>query len=306
MELSTGDGLKLTVPLAGLGERGLALAIDVLILAVAAVPLSITDGFSDPWIPIALAAFIVRHAYFTAVGSRLGGSTIGKYALGIRVIAVGDGALTWRRLLVRSLVRDLELSLPLLAVSGLWIGVTDELWIGAAAWVAVFGLIPVVHPRHRRLADMIAGTAVAQRPSRVTMPLGVVEPRSIVANPPRGGAAAVLGVRHMEVLARLLREVEPTTDAGQTVRYEVARSLAGRLGRCVDTAGNDPDRFLRGVYAELASHHARERRMGRQVIAEQSVARPTTRMGFDLAVGRAPVAPRSLLPAGAYFVPTSP
>lgn len=265
IELATAEGLKLSVPLAGFGERGLALALDVLLLAVVAVPLSITDGLSDPWVPIALAAFILRHAYFTAVGARLGGATLGKRALGLRVIAVGDGPLTWRRLLVRSLVRDLELGLPLLAVSGLWVGVTDDLWLGAAAWIGVFVLVPVVHPQRRRLADVVAGTAVVRRLSRTSMPLGVVEPRWIVANPPAGGAAAVLGVRHMEVLAQLLREVEPTTDAGQTVRYEVARSLASRLGRCVDTAGNDPDRFLRGVYAELASHHTRERRMGRQI-----------------------------------------
>lgn len=269
IDLATAEGLKLSVPLAGFGERGLALALDVLLLAVVAVPLSITgvfsDPLSDPWVPIALAAFILRHAYFTAVGARLGGATLGKRALGLRVIAVGDGPLTWRRLLVRSLVRDLELGLPLLAVSGLWIGVTDDVWLGAAAWIGVFLLVPVVDPQRRRLADVVAGTAVVRRLSRTSMPLGVVEPRWLVANPPAGGATAVLGVRHMEVLAQLLREVEPTTDAGQTVRYEVARSLASRLGRCVDTAGNDPDRFLRGVYAELASHHTRERRMGRQI-----------------------------------------
>jgi len=263
VELTTDGGLKLSLRLAGLPERALALVVDAFLLAFVAVPLSLGKGITDPWIPIAVAAFIVRHAYFVGLGARLNGATLGKQSLGIRVVALGRGPLTWRRLLVRSLVRDLELALPLVAVAGIWLPNGEPLWLAGATWIAAFALIPLVHPQRRRLADMIASTAVVRRPAVGGAPLSLVDPRSLDTQTSERPAAAVLGVEQMEVLARLLREVEPTTDAGQTVRHEVARTLASKLGRCPDRAAADADGFLRRLYAELASHYGREQRMGR-------------------------------------------
>lgn len=261
--LTTGDGHALRLPLAALGERGLALAVDAVVLVIAAVLLAFAQTLLDPWMPIALAAFVLRHAYFAGLGFSGHGATPGKRALGLRVIAIGDGPLTLRRLLVRSMVRDVELGLPLLALSGVWIGDGVGLWAVLTAWTAAFVILPRVSPHRQRLADLLAGTAVVRCPPSFSAPLAVVDPRSIATAPASRATAAVLDREKMEVLARLLREVDPATDAGQAVRRRVARELAIRLSRGGDQAAANPDAFLEGVYAELVAYFGREQRMGR-------------------------------------------
>lgn len=141
---------------AGLGRRGLALAIDFVALSCLFFP--ITRLVKGVWImsqedhlwgygwivtdPICLIFLVVIVLYFVLLEGALG-VTIGKRLLGLRVIKVEGGSPGIKRALVRNLLRAVD-ALPAFCILGMWL-------ISSST-------------ERSRLGDRVAGTRVITRP----------------------------------------------------------------------------------------------------------------------------------------------
>jgi uncharacterized RDD family membrane protein YckC len=135
------DNIRLDLPVAGLGPRVLAAFLDYLGLAVllalwgllctlVLVRLTPTLGA----IVLILGVFLLDWGYFAGLEIATGGRTLGKLALGLRVVTAEGGTPGPGALLIRNLVRSLDL---------------------------IFGVVLMaIDPLSRRLGDRLAGTLV--------------------------------------------------------------------------------------------------------------------------------------------------
>ncbi|WHY75327.1 RDD family protein [Neobacillus sp. WH10] len=153
LDIKTPEYVSIQFQLAGLGSRAAAFIIDQLLLTVVniltiVVLFFVMDGISsvqflpDSFIPIAITIiilFIVNWGYFFAFEFFLGGRTIGKKLIGIRVIQENGHSITLLSSFIRNLIRIID-SLP----TAYFLGI-----------IMIF-----FHPKHKRLGDLVAGTIV--------------------------------------------------------------------------------------------------------------------------------------------------
>jgi uncharacterized RDD family membrane protein YckC len=152
------DNIRLDLPVAGLGSRSLAAFLDYLgmgALAALWVTLSLFLGslLTPGWVPVFLLGglFLIHWGYFAGLEIGMGGRTLGKRALQLRVVTAEGGTPGAGALLIRNLVRTIDLAagVPLMAID----------------------------PLSRRLGDRLGGTLVVHdRPLEVGLVLGRVPP----------------------------------------------------------------------------------------------------------------------------------
>ncbi len=152
------DNIRLDLPVAGLGSRSLAAALDYMVLAGLAILWVLAVAFlmarvAPGWAPALLVAgwFLLEWGYFAGLEIATGGRTLGKLAVKLRVVTAEGGTPGAGPLLARNLVRSLDL---------------------------IFGaLLMAVDPLSRRLGDRLAGTLVVHdRPPDAAPVLGRVPP----------------------------------------------------------------------------------------------------------------------------------
>jgi uncharacterized RDD family membrane protein YckC len=140
-----------TDELASIGQRaGGALVDGVLTTMVAVVPFLLglidADGLEAAAI---VAGVFLFGAVYAIVPTALWGQTVGKVAIGTRVVAEEDGSLPgWRRATIRWALPGLVAWLPNV---GLWVS------------LAVMATL-VLDPRRRGVHDRLAGTIVVRVP----------------------------------------------------------------------------------------------------------------------------------------------
>lgn len=237
----SGEAVEVDVRLARVGSRVLAFLLDVVaqavvgwVAALAWLALSVNrpSGFAAG--VGVLATVLVFVAYPVVVETLTGGRSLGKLALGLRVVRVDGGPIRFRHALTRALVG--------LAVE--WPG----LLIPPLSWLVCLGVM-IAHPSGRRLGDLAAGTIVLHERSPATWGW-------VPAMPPylHGWAATLdltgldddlaLAVRHY--LARNRRIAEPArTRLGTQLAAEVARQTTPPV-----PAGTPGWAYLAAVVAE--------------------------------------------------------
>lgn len=152
------DNIRLDLPVASVGSRTLAAFLDWLILTVLVFLLvmlsAIVGGLLSPvWMPVlaGVGSFLLQWGYFAGFEIATAGRTPGKMALRLRVVTAEGGRPGAGALLVRNLVRfiDLVFGIPLMAID----------------------------PLARRLGDRLAGTLVVHDRGREAAPvLGRIPP----------------------------------------------------------------------------------------------------------------------------------
>ena len=194
------DNVRLELPIAGLGSRTLAAAIDHLLLlllqalwlatsAVLLIPVGLSPGWT--FALLALGIFALQWGYFAAFEIVLGGQTPGKLAVGLRVVSRVGGRTTPAAILIRNFIRtfDIVVGIPIMAFDR----------------------------RARRLGDFIAGTLVvhhrADRRQRAQL----------------GRHPAAWGAREVAVIESFLRRVE-------LMDVRSAQNLADRLLRWIEAS----------------------------------------------------------------------
>lgn len=152
--IKTPEYVSLQFKLAGLGSRAAAFLIDSLILGAAnlllfaigfivitgEVSLFENSNFGPVFLGIVMILiFAIHWGYFIAFEYFSGGRTIGKRIIGIRVIQDNGHSLTLLSSFIRNLLRIVD-SLPASYLIGI---------------LTIF-----LHPKHKRVGDVVAGTIV--------------------------------------------------------------------------------------------------------------------------------------------------
>lgn len=221
LEVETPEHVVLDYEIAGIGSRALAKLLDGIVLL--AIGILIGLGFSlwrevSSWIAAlqVLFGFALFWGFFTASEGLLRGRTLGKRWMGIRVIrdtghgiGFGDAAL-----------RNLLLPADLFAAIG-------------AFFIAL-------HPRAKRLGDLVAGTVVVRdHPTQ----------RGLAADSVAETQAAAPILADPEF--RLLREfMQRAGDLPPAAALRHTRALVSRLGERFPERPADDREFLRALYRE--------------------------------------------------------
>jgi len=241
----------LQVPLASLGERALALSIDLTLLGL--VYLGAARVFDLPltdWVLVLTLGFALRHVYFVAFEHRWQGATPGKRLLGLRVMARDGRGLDLRSLLVRNLLRDAELVSLLLLVR-----LVDQLsprtplpetWVLVVLAFAAIFAVPLLGAERRRLGDFVGDTVVIRTPNVPHLP----EDALIACDADTAFTREQLGIygtHEVRRLAELLDALVVEGEGAYDLASEVARTIAERVGVDPETI-RDPEQFLRSFY----------------------------------------------------------
>jgi uncharacterized membrane protein SpoIIM required for sporulation/uncharacterized RDD family membrane protein YckC len=154
--VETPEHVVLDYEIAGVGSRALAAILDSLVVFGLLVALAITTTVFAPFagsvaLPIYVVAnFAVVWGYFALFEGLRNGQTPGKRRMGIRVIRETGHPLTMREALARNLLRIADFMPPPYLLGG---------------------LLVAVHPRGKRLGDLVAGTVVVrENPVEVQAP----------------------------------------------------------------------------------------------------------------------------------------
>jgi uncharacterized membrane protein SpoIIM required for sporulation/uncharacterized RDD family membrane protein YckC len=240
IEIETPEHVVLRYEVAGLGSRGLAAAIDHLLLMVALIALSLLTDLLEQvgadWTgPLAIVlSSVIAWCYFTCFEGWWKGQTPGKRAMGLRVVRSDGRPADWQAVMMRNLVRAVDFLPPpyLLGVGFLFF-----------------------HPRARRLGDIAADTLVVRE--GLVLPEAAPIPKALAPTAPSQG---VLAARLTPEEFRLLEEFvarSGTLDAEALTR--VALGLVQRIADKFPERATDPVTFLRRTFEEERSRRAEGR-----------------------------------------------
>jgi uncharacterized RDD family membrane protein YckC len=258
IELVTGEAVTLDIRVARLASRGLALFVDILaqlfVLYVSAIAVGMIASVADPAVTFALVIIVlvgVLVGYPAIIETLTRGRTLGKLALGLRVVADDGGPERFRQALVRALAGFVEF----------W------LLFGSPALIA-----SLLNPQGKRLGDIFAGTIVIQERVPVNVFLG---PVAIMPAPLAPWAASLeLSMLPDNVALAARQYLTRFWELAPKVRDEMGRRLIGEVLRYVSPpppAGPRPEIVLSAVLAER--RHREERRLAERAARRASIAR---------------------------------
>jgi len=252
-EVVSGEAVVLDVPCAQFPSRLAALLVDMVLQLVVLAVVVIIVVVNSPHLDTAeVAAILVASYVLIVVGyptvfetlSR--GKTLGKMAIGLRVVSDDGGAERFRQALVRALTGAIEI------------------WTIVGAPIGL--ILSMVSAKGKRLGDMFAGTYVIQEraPRRPDLP-----PWLATVPPPLLGWAQVaeisrLSDQNAEAASSYLRRLHELRPAARDdLGLRIATAVASQVGP-PPPPGTPPAAYLAAVlairrdreYARLASQRA--------------------------------------------------
>jgi len=148
---------------ASVASRSLAQALDLAVrfglfyvIVIVAGLLSAAIGTTPAIVLIIVGAFLVIFGYPAALETRWNGQTIGKRALGLRVVTVEGSPVRFRHSAIRSLLSIVDFFLPPVGVSATCVSLLNR--------------------RNQRLGDVFAGTIVLRERTGAAFPVPVSFP----------------------------------------------------------------------------------------------------------------------------------
>jgi uncharacterized RDD family membrane protein YckC len=232
----TPEAVALEFTTANVGSRILAFVIDAAIVGVVSfagiLPLALTGATLPEWLVASILVILIPgwyFGYFTVSETLWRGRTVGKAALGLRVVTKEGGPVRFRHAAIRTLL-----------------GLVD---FGIAS--GFFAILFVLLTRdNQRLGDLLAGTLVLRERS------GLPAPAPVSFDVPAGlePFAAALDVsgltieQYQAVRAFLLRTRSLAPQPRASLALQLASPLAERL-RPPPPAGVPPELYLRCVAA---------------------------------------------------------
>lgn len=264
LAVETPEHVVLDYEVAGLGSRAAAALVDqaLVLLLLAAVRMlamlgaraGLTPGSLGPAV-LLLVGFGIWYGYFIFFEALRQGQTPGKRLVGLRVVMATGHAVTTGAAVVRNLLRTADFLPP-------------PYLLGAA--------LVALHPRSRRLGDLVAGTVVVRdRPQDAPSPRAAVSAAVELTAPLLTDEEYALV---QQAMARL-----DTLAPGPRAR--VLHALATRLDAALPAGGPAAERLARLLEAETAR---RASGLGASGRSEQLVARQRDRWReFEALVRRA-------------------
>lgn len=237
-DLLTGEAVGVDLRLARVGTRLLAALIDfaVQVTFVVAGVLAVNALAPVTALGLALVVVVVVVAFvgYPAVAESLTGRTLGKWALGLRVVRDDGGPIRFRHALVRAVIG------AFVEKPGLTIGLAALLSAG-------------VSTRAQRLGDLAAGTVVLRERSPAPVPLTVQMPRQLA-----GWAATLEASGLSESLALQVRTfLSRAAQLRPEAREQLGRDLADRVAAAVHPPPPPGTAWPEFLLAVLAHRRAR-------------------------------------------------
>jgi len=240
----TGEAVALELPVAAFPSRIAARLLDMILQGVGLVILQVvlTIALRPSNFDYAAAEFLTAYvlvivAYPTVFETLSRGKTLGKLALGIRVVGDDGSPVRFRQALVRALVGAFEI------------------WTFVLAPVAL--ITSIISARGKRVGDVFAGTYVIQErvPPRQALP-----PVFAIVPPPLAGWAQVVQVATLsdetaEAASSYLRRFgELNPQARDVLGVQLANAVARQVSP-LPPSGTPPAAYLSAI---LAVRRARE------------------------------------------------
>ena len=238
--VETPEQVEVRLELAGVGSRAAALTLDLLLLFLVALFLIFVAAAADWWRRIEaesggwatafLILFVFSYplAYFALLEGLNGGRTLGKQALGIRVVMDTGRAVTPTAAVVRTLVRLLDCFFPV------------------CPFLPGFFMI-VFSKSNKRLGDMVAGTIVVRdRPTDWVLG-AVADPSAAHIEEPIETGPPELTEDEFRLLDRLLSRLNELDSA---VQVRLTTELARRFETRIPRRSEDLQAYLVQVFAE--------------------------------------------------------
>lgn len=218
-KIVTPENVEFDFELAGFFSRFIAWFIDIIIIAclawflswIAGILMSASEGLGNA--VFAVLWFVVNWGYFVVLEWMLGGQSLGKKFMGLRVLSDDGVRITFLQSCVRNLFRLLD-SMPLFYLVG-----------GSFAFFSREG---------KRLGDMAAGTLVVKE-NKQRVPETIVPPseryNSFLADRDVAGkVSSRLGIHDRELLVNLaIRRERLPLDQRLLLFEELAEHLQDRL-----------------------------------------------------------------------------
>jgi len=258
--VSAPEGLRLDFKVSLAGDRIFAFAIDSFVQALAILLvvllyfyLGLRSGIVD-FVTI-VTIFVVWNLYFILFELRWQGQTLGKRNRGLRVIDRHGGPLRSDAVIVRNLMRQVELVIPLAVLS------TPDGVLGAAPgliklvcilWFLVFLFFPLLNRKRLRIGDLVGGTIVVYAPKvLLEQDLGAKAQQSKTNTEYEFTNAQLdtYGVYELQVLEMLLRKLDEghgDTHTVSTVADKIRKKISWSQPRGLR---RDDEGFLRAFYA---------------------------------------------------------
>lgn len=232
-ELVTGEAVSLDLPPAPFGLRCAAALIDALVAGILLFLAFLAAGFlasSDATLGIlSILAFVIPLLIVpTTVETLTSGRSLGKWALGLRIVRDDAGPIAFRHAFIRSLI-----------------GVV-ELWVLSAVPAVLSSLLST---KGKRIGDFAAGTYAVRARVALTMPPPVPMP------PPLAGwaAGADIGPIPERLLLGIRQVLSRSASMSPQSHYLLVQQLCHELGQYVappPPPGTPGDAYLAAVLAE--------------------------------------------------------
>ncbi len=241
--VATPEGISLPFEVASAGDRLGAFLLDFALILLGTLATGLFAGFLlaplSPALALAfffLATFFLFNFYFVAWEIGRSGVTPGKRRLGLRVISRDGGPLTADAVFARNLTRDLELLLPLAALTAPQTLVPAAPGWGtllAVLWLLVFAFLPLLSKDRLRCGDLVAGTIVVRAPAALLL-YDLAQATPAIRLPAAGAAEIaftreqldIYGIHELQILEDLLRR----DDAG-TLDPRLLAEVADKIKR---------------------------------------------------------------------------
>jgi uncharacterized RDD family membrane protein YckC len=236
----TPEAVLLEFETAGLGSRLLALVVDLVVLTGLFFGLGLVTSLlslgsvvvSQVLATVGTAVLLFGYPVYGAL--RWDGRSVGKRSVGLRVVTLEGGPVTFRHAAVRSALM-----------------LVDYAPLGVPAALAIF-----FSENDQRLGDMAAGTLVMRERTGAAFPIPVTFPplpgweqfaRSL-------DVGALRPAQYAVVRSFLIRVFELSPPARQAIGYRLAASVAAAI-RHTPTPGMAPEPFLVAVAAAYQLRH---------------------------------------------------
>ena len=247
------EGVPFDLRIASLFARAGAQIIDIIITVLASVLLLVAVGligsvdFATATAIASLIFLFIGTPYYILAELLANGRTPGKRLLGIRAVSVGGGGLSVHQIVVRNLLKEIEIFTPILLLLG---ATPDNLLIPliALAWLIVVVAFPAFTAQSQRIGDLIAGTAVIAAPSAALLPdlASAPAPPSAERFVFTPAQMDLYGAYELQILEKLLRGER--NEINRPRLSDVAMRIRRKIGYEETIAPHEEEAFLQAFY----------------------------------------------------------
>jgi uncharacterized RDD family membrane protein YckC len=253
------EGVPVSFQRASIGSRFGAQFMDLLItygglvLLIFLIGYTVRISWENAVAFFSLVSFLIRIPYYILSELVWNGQTLGKKIVKLRVISASGRRLEPHQVVVRNLLKEAEIFLPISLIFGI---MSSSGWVmaGMWAWLLIVILIPVFSKLNQRLGDMIAGTCVVNQPQ-------VKQAKELTAAPNARADRFIFNAQHLEhygrfelqSLEQILREVN-STQSSYDRDVKVAKTIRGKIGYGENVGDGEARNFLQAFYAAQRAH----------------------------------------------------